>query len=280
MTDFDRYDVISCVGVISFFLVCSLIFHGNIINSLVGATGIVLLMSVVSASITVLLNGLGNHPRVGEIAGYITNGPEALCMIVGLVHGKIIFAASVPLGSNFANPILLILASLICASFLQVVRTDWKRNWSIVLLSMSMALLFFWKSSQSFRIGWVIFSLVLSVILYRIKPDEQNQSDDDDDDDDAAAARKRWIIPAVTFIALAGYFLDPMVAFTAKNSLVPEGAIGFFVLSFLSSWPEFRGTVTLMRMNKVRSAIMNIAISNITNLWLAIAGIIIYLASS
>ena len=268
----DRYDTVSWVIVILFFLTSSLIFHGNTTNSILGALGIIVLMIVISISITILLEILKNHPKVGEIAGYITNGPEALCLIVGLAHNKIIFAASVPLGSNFANPILLIFAIIIAGSFSKVIRTEWGKTCSIILLTMFMAGSFFWKSSTLFRIEWVIISLILSVVLYRMKPAEQNHAKEED-----GIINRYWIITAILFLITAGYFLDPLVSFTAKNSLVPEGLIGFLILSFMTSWPEFRSALSLIRTRNIRSAIMNIVVSNITNLWLAIIGTIIYL---
>lgn len=268
----DQYDIISWACVIFFFLASSFIFHGNTVHSFLGASGIIVLMSIISISIGVLLEILHNHPKVGEIAGYITNGPEALCLIVGLVHGKIVFAASVPLGSNFANPVLLMIASIIAARFLKVIQTEWKRTWFIISLTMFMAGSFFHSASALFMLGWVIVALVVSVILYKIKPNEQNH-----DEEGNGTISRYWMIPAILLLVIAGYFLDPLVSFTAKNSVVPEGIIGFLVLSFLSSWPEFRGTLSLIRMNKIRSAIMNIVVSNLTNLWLAIIGTVIYL---
>ena len=269
----DRYDIISWVVVILFFLTSSLTFHGDTINSIFGASGIIVLMLIISISITIILEVLKGHDKLGEIAGYITNGPEAICLIVGLVHSKIVFAASVPLGSNFANPLLLVFAAIIAGSFLQVIKTEWKRTWSIILLSMFMAGSFFWTSSTLFRLEWVIVSLILSVVLYRIKPAERNYGEEK-----SGSISRYWLIPAILFLITAGYFLDPLVSFTAKNSLVPEGLIGFAVLSFMTSWPEFRSALSLIRMNKIRSAIINIVVSNITNLWLAIVGTIIYLA--
>ena len=269
----DRYDIISWIIVILFFLTSSLTFHGNMINSILGASGIVVLMLIISISITIILEVLKGHDKLGEIAGYITNGPEALCLIVGLVHSKIVFAASVPLGSNFANPILLVFAAIIAGSFLQVIKTEWERTWSIILLSMFMAGSFFWKSSTLFRLEWVIISLILSIVLYRMKPAERNYGEKK-----GGIISRYRLIPAILSLIMAGYLLEPLVSFTAKNSLVPEGLIGFLVLSFMTSWPEFRSALSLIRMNKIRSAIINIVVSNITNLWLAIVGTIIYLA--
>jgi cation:H+ antiporter len=270
----DRYDVISWIIVILFFLTSSLIFHGNTTNSLLGASGIIVLMLIISISITILLDIMKNYPKVGEIAGYITNGPEALCLIVGLVHSKIVFAVSVPLGSNFANSILLIFAGIIAGRFSKVISTEWKRTWSTILLTMMMAGGFFWKSSTLFRLEWVIVSLILSIVLYIIKPDEYNYGKEKD-----GVTSRYWMIPAILSLIAAGYFLDPLVSFTAKNSLVPEGLIGFVALSFMTSWPEFRSTLSLITMQKFRSAIIHIVVSNITNLWLAITGTIIYLVS-
>ena len=53
--------------------------------------------------------------------------------------------------------------------------------------------------------------------------------------------------------------------------------IGFFVLSALTSWPEFKSCISLFRRGKPLAAVLNITVSNITNIWLAIGGILVYL---
>ena len=53
--------------------------------------------------------------------------------------------------------------------------------------------------------------------------------------------------------------------------------VGFFVLAALTSWPEFRSSLTLLRRGRTTSAILNIAVSNLTNLWLAAIGLAYYI---
>jgi cation:H+ antiporter len=85
------------------------------------------------------------------------------------------------------------------------------------------------------------------------------------------------MLPAVGLLLVGGYYLDAAVSFTAKISHVPEGVISFCVLSVMTSWPEFRTALSLLKLGKRRPAVMNILISNITNLWLAVIGAVLYL---
>jgi cation:H+ antiporter len=103
------------------------------------------------------------------------------------------------------------------------------------------------------------------------------EHEDEPEEEEIAVEHPILLIPAIMLLVAAGYFLDPLVSFTAAESKLPEGIIGFLVLSFLSSWPEFRSSIALIQRDRLRSAFVNIYISNITNLWLAIAGTIIFL---
>ena len=76
---------------------------------------------------------------------------------------------------------------------------------------------------------------------------------------------------------VAGYFLDPVVSLTAEASHAPKGLIGFVVLAALTSWPEFRSCLTLLRRRRPLSAVLNVTVSNLTNLWLAGVGVVVYL---
>jgi cation:H+ antiporter len=49
------------------------------------------------------------------------------------------------------------------------------------------------------------------------------------------------------------------------------------VLSTLTSWPEFKSVLWLLKRKKNLDAFINILVSNITNLWLAIIWIIIWM---
>ncbi len=79
------------------------------------------------------------------------------------------------------------------------------------------------------------------------------------------------------YINYSWYFLDPVVTFTAEASLAPKWVIWFLVLATLTSWPEFKSVLALLKRNKTIDAFENILVSNITNLWLAIIWIIIWL---
>jgi cation:H+ antiporter len=84
------------------------------------------------------------------------------------------------------------------------------------------------------------------------------------------------MFPAIVVLIAAGYFLDPVVSFASDQSHAPKGVIGFFVLATLSSWPEFKSCLALLNRKKYLAAILNITVSNITNIWLAIAGVTTY----
>ena len=95
---------------------------------------------------------------------------------------------------------------------------------------------------------------------------------------DDGAGLPRWAaLPAGVLLVAAGYWLDPVVTLTAEASHAPKGLIGFVVLAALTSWPEFRSCLTLLRRRRPVSAVLNITVSNLTNLWLAATGVIVFL---
>jgi cation:H+ antiporter len=83
-------------------------------------------------------------------------------------------------------------------------------------------------------------------------------------------------VPAVLVLVMAGAYLDPVVTMTAEASRAPKGLIGFVVLAALTSWPEFRSCLTLLRRGRATSAVLNITVSNVTNLWLAVIGVMVF----
>jgi len=89
-----------------------------------------------------------------------------------------------------------------------------------------------------------------------------------------------WLLPAIIVLTGAGYFLDPVVSFAATHSHAPKGVIGFVVLATLTSWPEFKSCIILLKRGNRLAAILNITVSNITNLWLAAIGIAAFLVST
>ena len=88
---------------------------------------------------------------------------------------------------------------------------------------------------------------------------------------------KHWLLPAVILLIGAGYLLDGVVSFAAEHSRAPKGVIGFFVLATLTSWPEFKSCLSLLNRGKILAAVLNITVSNVTNIWLAILGVGTYL---
>ena len=229
-------------------------------------------MMLIGLSIEIIIESIKHIKGIGTVTGFITNGPEALCLVVGLVAGDILFAASTPLGSNFMNPILLITAAIICKRALQTVKT--KPSYTIItILSTATLAVSFFIVPESFYKYWLMLAILVTVPLFFLRPDEGEEESDEMYHKDA----RKWLIPAVLLLLGTGYFLDPVVSFAAENSKAPKGVIGFLVLASLTSWPEFKSCLALLNRNKPLAAILNITISNITNIWLAASGIGFYL---
>ncbi len=270
------YDAVSWMIVIIFFLGSAFLFSGDIANSYLGASGIIVLMFLISVSIEITIESLQNIKGLGTIIGFITNGPEALCLIVGLITGNILFAASTPLGSNFMNPLLLIIAGLLTNSLAVIVNT--KRRYTVItiVITASLATSFYLIDhfyEQTFYAPWVIVVLIISSILFWKRPAELTDSTIENDE----ILSKVWLIPAVLILIFAGYFLDEVVSFTSNHSHAPKELVGFIILAMLTSWPEFKSCMALLKRKKVLDSILNITVSNITNLWLAIIGVIVWL---
>lgn len=269
-----RIDLLVWVLVILFFCGSSLIFNGNIQLAFLGAAGIIVEMLIIGVSIEIIIDSLKQHKGIGTITGFITNGPEALCLIVGLIVGDILFAASTPLGSNFMNPILLFTAALICGQTLAVIRCKPFYTITTIVATATFALAFYQIDSSRY-FWWVISAILVSIPLFIVRPAEQHVPSAA-----AGTAGASWLVPAVILLIGAGYFLDPVVSFAAEHSAAPKGVIGFFVLATLTSWPEFKSCLALLNRGKIQAAILNITVSNITNIWLAASGIGVYLLTS
>jgi len=123
---------------------------------------------------------------------------------------------------------------------------------------------------------WLLVVLAVSIPLFFMRPKEQ----DDGSDDDYSFNPTFWLLPATIILMITGYFLDPVVTFAATHSHAPKGVIGFVVLATLTSWPEFKSCLVLLGRGNRLAAILNITVSNITNIWLAGIGIAAYLVSS
>jgi cation:H+ antiporter len=265
-----RLDMICWILVVVFFCGCSLLFDGDFNHSFIAAGGVVLVMILIGLSIEVIIETLKEVKGLGTITGFITNGPELVCLIVGLVVGDVLFAASTPLGSNFMNPILLVAAALICRVFLKTLRTNWGYSLTCIVLTAGMAVSFY-AVPIAYHIYWVVTALVVSGVLFIKRPLEDYEESMEEE-----VIAKWSMLPAIVVLIAAGYFLDPVVSFASDQSHAPKGVIGFFVLATLSSWPEFKSCLALLNRKKYLAAILNITVSNITNIWLAIAGVTTY----
>ena len=265
-----RLDMICWILVITFFCGCSLIFNGNFNQSFIAAGGVVLVMILIGLSIEVIIETLKDVRGLGTITGFITNGPELVCLIVGLLVGDVLFAASTPLGSNFKNPILLITAALVCRVFLKTLKTNWRYSLTCILLTAGLAVSFY-AVPIHYHMFWVVIALAVSGVLFIKRPPEEAEESMEEE-----FIAKWSMIPAIVVLIFAGYFLDPVVSFASQQCHAPKGVIGFFVLATLSSWPEFKCCLALLNRRKYLAAILNITVSNITNIWLAIAGVATY----
>jgi cation:H+ antiporter len=263
-----RIDMICWILVVVFFCACAVLFNGDLNLSFIAAGGVVLVMIMIGLSIEVIIETLKKVRGLGTITGFITNGPELVCLVVGLVVGDVLFAASTPLGSNFMNPVLLISAALVCRVFSKAMKTNWQYSLTCIVLTAGLAVSFY-TISMTHHIYWMAAGLVISGILFFKRPPEPAEQSLED------VVIARWsIIPAVMVLIFAGYFLDPVVSFASEQSHAPKGVIGFFVLATLSSWPEFKSCLALLSRGKYLAAVLNITVSNITNIWLAAAGVV------
>ncbi len=267
-----RLDLVVWILVIMFFCGSALIFEGDIQMAFIGSGGIIFEMLLIAVSIEIIIETLKNTKGIGTITGFITNGPEAVCLLVGLAVGDIIFASSTPLGSNFMNPLLLFCAAFASAQVVTIFNTH--RIYTIVTVCLTAALAFsFYLLSLQHYLIWLVVAIIISSSLFLKRPGEALT----EDDSPIILKSKFWLIPSIIILTIAGYFLDPVVSFAAEHSQAPKGVIGFVVLATLTSWPEFKSSLALLNRNKPAAAILNITVSNITNIWLAVAGIGFYL---
>lgn len=260
------------VLVAAFFCGSAALFEGDVSTAFIASGGIILVMALIGLSIEVMIESIKDMKGIGTITGFITNGPEAVVLIVGLVAGDILFAASTPLGSNVVNPLLLGLAAVLSGLFIKTIKTNWKYSLLCILVTIALAVGFYQVPSEYYLL-WVGVSMILTLTLFFTRP-----SDGGDEDEAISGAFPRWaIIPASVVLISAGYFLDPVVEFASQASKAPKGMIGFLVLSTLTSWPEFKSCISLFKRGMVEAAGVNIFVSNITNIWLAVAGVVTYL---
>ncbi|MEG3639555.1 sodium:proton exchanger [Magnetococcus sp. PR-3] len=264
-------DMISWAVTALFFCGAALIYGGDVATAFIGAGGVVLTMFLVGTAIEVMIETLKDVKGIGTLTGFLTNGPEALVVIVGLAVGDVLFASSTPLGSNYMNPILLLLAGLTVGRFALIFTVKPLYTWLAIACTAALAGGFYIIPKEHY-LYWLIAVLVISAYFFFTRPEEGEEEVDE------IVISKAWFFPAFLILLAGGYFLDPVVNFASDASNVPKGVIGFVVLSTLTSWPEFKSTMALLRRNRGTAAILNIVVSNITNLWLAAIGVAVYLA--
>ena len=265
-------DLAAWALVLIFFIGSALLFAGDTLLAAVGAMGIIVNMLFIGLAIEILIECLKNNKSIGTLTGFITNGPEAVCLLVGLVVGDIIFAASTPLGSNFINPILLFIAALICRQVIKTFATHRGYTLATILCTALFAGGFFLLHPAQY-IYWLLACIPATLILFFIRPKEEALPEREE----LTIKPAYWLLPAVLMLTISGYCLDPIVSFAAHHSHAPKGVIGFIVLATLTSWPEFKSCLVLLKRGKPLAAILNITVSNITNIWLAAIGIATYL---
>jgi len=269
-----KLDLAVWLLVILFFCGSAMLFDGDMQMAFIGSGGIIFEMLLIGISIEIIIETLKTTRGIGTLTGFITNGPEAVCLIVGLAVGDIIFASSTPLGSNFMNPILLICAALVTHQLIVLFRTHRFFTIATIVITAILAVTFYVLQSEHY-LFWVIAAATLSLALFYLRPGEPLP----DALSSVATTSKFWLLPAALVLIIAGYFLDPVVSFAAEHSHAPKGVIGFVVLATLTSWPEFKSSLSLLKRGRHSAAILNITVSNITNIWLAVAGIVFYLVT-
>lgn len=255
-----------------FFIGSALIMWWNILNSTLWAFWIIILMFFIGLSIELILSALKNVKWVGKITWFITNWPEALVLIVWLIGWNVLFAASTPLGSNVMNPVLLSIAILVSWYLLKLKQFNHKIFFLISFLLTAIFAISFFRISENYYIYWLAISLGVSLYLFTRKFPESEEVNEEESEEVSKLYLPLWVI----ILLVSWYFLDPVVNFTAEASLAPKWLIWFLVLSTLTSWPEFKSVLALLKRNKTLDAFMNILVSNITNIWLWIIWVIVW----
>lgn len=255
-----------------FFVLSAMFTWGDIQNSFIWASWIIVLMFFIGFSIELILSALKNVKWIWAITWFITNWPEALVLIVWLIGGNILFAASTPLWSNLMNPILLFIWLLITREILNLKKFKYK--WFFLawfLLTLISAVSFFFIP-EKYYIYWIFIALLISLYFFFQKYDHHQTFGSEEE------KANKWYLPLWIIILLSSwYFLDPVVSFTAEVSNAPKWIIWFLVLSTLTSWPEFKSLLALFRRKKFLDSFINILVSNIVNIWLAVWWVAIWL---
>ena len=130
----------------------------------------------------------------------------------------------------------------------------------------------FFNIQESYYVYWIILSFIISLWLFFKKYNHQ-----EDVEDEQVIENKIYLPLGIIILLISWFFLDPIVNFTAEASKSPKWLIWFLVLATLTSWPEFKSVLALLKRKKTLDAFINILVSNITNLWLAIIWVTIWL---
>jgi len=254
-----------------FFLGSALVMWWDLNGSFLWASWIIVLMFLVWFSIELILWALKNVKWVWKITWFITNWPEALVLIVWLVGWNVLFAASTPLGSNVMNPLLLLIALWITGYLIKLKSFNYKLFFCISFILTALLATIFFKIPENYYLYWLVISFVISVYLFSKKFEHEESIEQ------VESVSKLYLPLWLIILLVSWYFLDPIVSFTAKASLAPKWVIWFLVLATLTSWPEFKSVLALLKRKKTLDAFENILVSNITNLWLAIIWVIIWM---
>lgn len=255
-----------------FFIWSAVFLWWDLHQSFLWASWIIVLMFFIWFSIELILASLKNVKWVWKITWFITNGPEALVLIVWLIWWNVLFAASTPLWSNVMNPILLLIWILISWYLIKLKKFNHKWFFLLWFLLTAILAIVFFKIPENYYIYWLILSFIISIYLFTRKTVHKEVHDEE-----IEPVNKSFLPLWLVILIISWYFLDPVVTFTAEASLAPKWVIWFLVLATLTSWPEFKSVLALLKRNKTIDAFENILVSNITNLWLAIIWIIIWL---
>ncbi len=264
-------DLVVWVCTISFFCISALVLGGDLSSAFIGGAGVVVAMFFVGASIEAIIATLQDVKGIGTIIGFLTNGPEALVLVVGLLGDDILFASSTPLGSNTMNVLLLLLAGIVTLKSKDIFAHRPAFVWGSFFLTAALASSFFLFELEHQYYLWLALIIPVSVLIFKFRPTEEESNSEE------VAVSRLWLVPSILGLLATGYVLDDVVMYASEAAHVSTGLIGFFVLATLTSWPEFKSCLTLLRKDKPVAAIVNIIVSNVSNLWLAAAGISLYL---
>ncbi len=266
----NRIDIIIWILVFLFFVFFAVFSSGDLVMTLIASLGVIIVMTLIGVSIEVIIDTLKNMPGLGTVLGFITNGPELVVLIVGIAVADPLFGASTPLGSNVFNPLMLLAAAIIAGKFLSVLKTNAIYGAVCLIFTISLALGFYIIPEKIFPF-WVVLGAAVTLTLFFLRPEDVFEEEGEEE-------TPKWLLgPALLVLMASGYFLDPAVELAGQVANVPKGAIGFVALATLSSWPEFKSCLTLFRKNRVGAAGINIFVSNLTNMWLALIGVSTYL---